>query len=116
MSVKGISKLNYSYSDDFFKLNYRGTDTPIKLGDHVIYSEWFGLKRTEGRVSYVPGISPLRSDLSDSEKSSLWGISIPGDFIQMLYVSDDKFISKKIKFVRRGDDGSCGLQPNEALL
>jgi len=108
--------LSYSYSESFFKLNYRGTDTPIELGDYIIYCEWFGLKKTIGRVSYIPGISPLRSDLSDSEKSSLWGISIPGSFIQMLYVVDDKFISKKIRFIRRKDDDYEGLKRNESLL
>ena len=93
--------MEYSYPNDFFQLCYRGTNTPILLGDHVIYKEWFGLKKSAGRVSYIPGISPYRSDLADSEKSSLWGISITGgDFVQMLYVSDDKFISNKIEFVR----------------
>lgn len=116
MSAKGAIKLSYSYPEDFFKLNYRGTDTPIRLGDHVIYSEWFGLKKTMGRVSYIPGVSPLRPDLSDSEKSSLWGVSVAGNFIQMLYVVDDKFISNNIKFVRRKDDDFDGLEQNEPLI
>ena len=109
--------MKYSYSEDFFDLYYNGTSTPIMLGDHVVYKEWFGLKKSHGRVSYIPGVSPYREDMADSEKSSLWGISITGgDFVEMLYVIDDKHISKKIKFIRRKESQYNGMQSDEILL
>jgi len=105
------------YSPDFFDLCYYKTDTKIMLGDHVVFSKWFGFKKVESRVCYIPGVSPLHKVMSDTEKSSLWAITDgPKDIIQMLYVKDDKFVSKRIKFVSRAEDDYAGLLPNESVF
>jgi len=94
-----------TYSPDFFDLCYHGTYIKIMLGDYVEYSTWFGLKKVKSRVCYIPGISPPHKEMGDTEKSSLWAIEYGNnDIIQMLYVIDDKFVTKRIKFIARSDD------------
>ena len=105
------------YSPQFFDLCYHNTDTKIMLGDHITYSKWLGLKKIESRVCYVPGVSPIHKAMSDTDHSSLWAITDgPKNIIQMLYVQDDKFVSKRIKFVSRSSDNYVGLKANESVL
>lgn len=105
------------YSPDFFQLCYHNTDTRIMLGDHVTFSKWFGLVKVDSRVCYVPGVSPPHTAMADTENSSLWAITDgPNDIIQMLYVANDRSVSKRIKFVSRARDNYTGLQGSESVL
>ena len=105
------------YPPDFFDLHYHKTDIKIMLGDNVTYSKWFGFKKVQSTVCYIPGVNSPHKEMDDTEKSSMWAITDgPNDIIQMLYVADDKFVSKRIKFISRAADNYKGLQPNETVL
>lgn len=105
------------YPSNFFDLCYHSTNTKIKLGDHVIYTTWFGLKKTNSRVCYIPGVSDQHEEMDDTDLSSLWAITYgSNDIVQMLYVVDDKFVSKRIKFVSRVKDNYEGLKPRDPVL
>ncbi len=104
------------YAESFFDLYYHDSNTRIMLGDHILYSKWFGLKKIESRVCYVPGVSPPNKNMADSKSSSMWAIENgSNDIVQMLYVVDDKFVSRRIKFVKRAADKYKGLLANESL-
>ena len=105
------------YAPNFFDLCYHNTDIKIMLGDNIIYSKWFGLKKIESTICYVPGVSPPRKDMEDSEISAFWVFTCgENDVIPVLYVLNDKFVPKSIKFVSRSNKGYEGLQPNEPIL
>jgi len=104
------------YSPDFFDLCYHNTDTKIMLGDNIIYSTWFGLKKIKSTICYVPGVSPPHKDMEDSDISAFWVFTCgEHDVIPMLYVTTDKFVPKSIKFVSRAKEAYKGLQPNEPI-
>lgn len=106
-----------NYPPDFFELCYHNTDIKIMLGDNIIYSKWFGLKKIKGTICYAPGVSPPRKDMEDSDISAFWAFTCgEHDIITMLYVTNDKFVPKSIKFVSRAEGVYKGLQANEPIL
>ena len=111
-----MSRKLIQYPEDFFDLCYFGTDTKIKLGDHIIYEKWFGLKKINSRVCYVPGVSPPHYEMEYTEDSAMWAIECgKHDIISMLYVLNDKYITRRIKFVKRVVDNYSGMRGNEKL-
>ena len=104
------------YPEDFFDLSYRGTDTKVRLGDHVLFKRWFGIVKTPCRVAYVPGVSPPHKEMEYTEKAAMWAIEDEkGNAYMMLYVPEDKFISRRIAFVHRTTDEYRGFSSSTII-
>ncbi len=105
-----------AYPTDFFDLTYRATNTKVLLGDHVLFMRWFGLVKTPCRVCYVPGVSPPHREMQYAKEAAMWAIDDEkGNVYTMLYVPTDKFITKRIVFIRRADDEYSGLSANSRI-
>jgi len=82
---------------------YAGTDILVRVGDRVTVRSWFGLGRKRpGVVSYMPGQSPVHSQM-EAPGFSQWAITIDnGHSIIWAYVPAQLRPSRRIKFLERG--------------
>src|SRR5215471_45428 len=85
----------------------------VLLGDHILYKSmlfWRGWK--PGRVSYVPGASPIHPEMEHNNLSWLGISGDDGTFRGMLVDPKTYAISKKLRFVKRSD-GTPYLTPDQ---
>jgi hypothetical protein len=93
---------------------YSDRSTPVMLGDVVEKVIFF--RRRQGRVVYVPGVSPLNKELDYDGLQSV-GIKIDeGPFVATLVDPVGKFLQKKIRFIRRDASEIHKVQPNDRLF
>jgi len=93
------------------RLFYR-TGEEVKLGDRVRMKR-FLRRDLEGKVCYLPGISPRHDEL-EYEDVKQWAIRTDdGSVYPILYDPENFQPPKRIVFVARTDDQ--GLQPSEVL-
>ena len=94
---------------------YADRTTPVQLGDRVETRVWFSKK--QGRVVYVPGISPPNSNM---EYNGLCWVGIrldEGGFVSTVVDPKGAFLRRKEKLRRRDPSGYEDLaelaHPNE---
>ena len=84
-------------------VTYADRTTPIQLGDRVETRVWFSKK--QGRVVYVPGISPPNSNM---EYNGLCWVGIrldEGGFVSTVVDPKGAFLRRKEKLLRRDPSG-----------
>lgn len=85
-------------------IQYAEGDIDVRLGDHVTYKSmffWRGWK--PGRVSYIPGQSPARSEL---ERNGKW-VGVTGDngtYRGFIVDPTTSRVQPTIRFQGRSDD------------
>jgi len=82
---------------------YAGTDIPVRVGDRVTVRSWFGLGRKRpGVVSYLPGQSPVHSQM-EAPDFSQWAITLDNSHsLIWAYVPTQLRPSRSIEFLERG--------------
>jgi hypothetical protein len=95
------------------RLFYFGTNEEVRLGDRVLMRRWL-FRNIVGTVCYIPGISPLHSELGDDQ----WAIrGDHGTVWAMGYFPDDKRYGqprRRLVLLERGSGGE--MTPDEPLL
>jgi len=87
------------YSDD--------ADVEVRLGDHVTYqSLYFWRDWKPGRVSYVPGLSPLRPGMERDGHKWVGVVGDDGTYRGFLIDPETSRAQPTIKFQRRSGEGS----------
>ncbi len=87
-------------------VQYYGNEREVSLGDRVQVSVWF--KKHQGRVVYVPGISPMNPEF---EYNGLQWIGIrldDGSLLASIVRPSTGALKRKIHFVRR-DNSPVGV-------
>lgn len=94
---------------------YHGGTVPVLLGDVVSVRLLF--RRCEGRVVYVPGISPTNPEM-DFNGLVYVGIRVPGKAMMGITVLPDTYtIKKSVQFLRRDPNGRFEpVKPDEPLF
>ena len=88
-------------------IKYDDGETIVELGDHVMVRLFLFLKRP-GRISYIPGISPLHREM-EPDGVRLVGVSFRSGSAGGFWVeSSDSRLIKTVKFVARD---SSPVQP-----
>ena len=92
-------------------VTYKDRVTPVQLGDHVLTRVWF--RRRKGRVVYVPGVSPLNTNM---EYNGLCWVGIrleDGSFVSTVVDPDDAYLRHKEVLVQRDPQGYAALAVDE---
>ena len=83
-------------------VKYRGTGDVVRLGDHVEVRYWLFFKG-RGRITYVPGVSPLKRTL---ERDGLAWVRIKlenGTLVDSI-VMPDGALQRSVTLLARGDE------------
>ena len=89
------------------------TGEPVLIGDHVGFRMWseLWLKKCNGRVEFVPGISPFNDSLEDNDLK--WVSVVHESKAQIGFVvNPDSGVVKGLRFVRRTDDDFRETSPD----
>lgn len=94
---------------------YHGGKVPVLLGDVVSVRVLF--KRYQGRVVYVPGISPRHVEMESDGLVDV-GIRVPGKaMVGVTVLPDTRTIKQSIQFIQRDPDGAFQqVRPDENLF
>jgi hypothetical protein len=94
-------------------MKYYNTDTEVMLGDHIEYRTLF-FRKLRGVAVYVPGQSPLHSEL-ESNGTKQWVVKLEnGKHIAMLFPMQQPFANPRVLFLRRGSvEGK--IEPDDVL-
>lgn len=83
-------------------MKYHNTDIEVMLGDHIEYRR-FLLGTLKGVAVYVPGQSPLHSEL-EFNGTKQWVIKLEnGKHIAMLFPTQQPFANPRVSFVKRAN-------------
>jgi len=95
-------------------VRYFGTDTPVRLGDHVTIRRWF--RHIAARITYVPGLSRKNRDMEFNGLTWVC-VQIPGGTRYGVVVDPDTSeLKKSVVFVRRGDRDIPFIGPDEVVF
>jgi hypothetical protein len=92
-------------------ITYGDRVTPVQLGDCVRTRIWF--RRHEGRVAYVPGVSPFNPAM---EYNGLRWVGVrlaEGGFVSVVVDPDHEFLHGKLAFVARDAQSVAELAPDQ---
>jgi hypothetical protein len=91
-------------------MKYHETDTEVRLGDQVLYKHLF-FGKSFGFVSYIPGISPLHSNIGPHQ----WVLKLnDGKCVFMLFTPQLEFAHHRVKFIARGAD-ELSIKASDAI-
>jgi hypothetical protein len=97
-------------------VRYHDGVTEVRLGDRVA-TRYFIFLKAEGRVAYVPGISPKNNEM---EFDGLTWVGIRTTYagtIGTVVLPDTQTLQKSVRFLGRGPaDASCPIQPGEQVF
>jgi hypothetical protein len=81
-------------------IRYADSEVEVRLGDRVEIKVWF--QRREGRIVYVPGVSPLNTEF---EFNGLRWVAIRarGMLIGSIVRPQTETLKPKVKFIQRDD-------------
>ncbi len=103
-------------------LHYPGTDIEIRLGDRIEYRKILGGKlglfgKKKGTVVYVPGESPKNKEMEQDEYNRFWAIQLDDEDSQIVfpYFPEQEWVSKRIKFVSRGEPVYDKIKPGDDI-
>ena len=101
-------------------LHYPGTDIEVRLGDRIEFRKIFGGKlglfgKKKGTVVYVPGESPKNKEMEQDDYNRYWAIQLDGEDSQIVfpYFPKQEWVSKRIKFISRGDPVYDIIKPED---
>ena len=81
-------------------MKYYGTETPVLLGDKVIYRHFF-LGKSKGTVAYLPGVSGHEEGRHYNTDD--WVVDLEsGKSVFMLFYPELEYAHRRIQFVERG--------------
>lgn len=103
-------------------LHYPGTDIEVRLGDRIEFRKIFGGKlglfgKKKGTVVYVPGESPKNKEMEQDDYNRYWAIQLDGEDSQIVfpYFPEQEWVSKRIKFVSRGEPVYDIIKPGDNI-
>ena len=92
---------------------YYGGEVKVELGDEVSARDL--LFKKVGRVSYLPGVSKKHRDFEHHGMAWI-GITFPTGSIGGAYIdSDNNWVKKSVKFLKRSSEPFHEIGPNENL-
>jgi hypothetical protein len=95
-------------------IKYFGSNVELAIGDYVQVKGLLWGKR-DGRIAYVPGISPAHKEF-DTEECTHVGIRIGnGDVMGFPIFPGQTQVGKRVQFVKRCVDKYPGLNPDDPL-
>ena len=98
------------------KIYYHGGEIEVRLGD-LVETSVFLFWRCQGRVVYVPGVSPKHPEM---EFGGLVKVAIKTEdsgMIGTVVIPETRTLRKKVKFIARDPDGRFEeVKPDEVLL
>ena len=95
------------------KLYYDGTDIEVLKGDYVIYKTAFLRRKRKGRVSYIPKLTG-RELAKQGKDTDEWIIEFEDKTVAAwIYVPEELQPSKRVIFIKRGDDDYSGITSEE---
>ena len=95
-------------------IRYYSSNVEILIGDYVQVKGLFWGSRN-GRIVYVPGVSPPHNEMETDECTHI-GISMGnGDVMGFPIFSGQTHAGKRVVYVKRSDDNCPGLRPDDPL-
>lgn len=97
-------------------VRYHDGLTEVRLGDRIA-TRYFLFLKAEGRVVYVPGISP-KNDEMEFNGLTWVGIRTTGAFMMGVVVNPDTYtLQKSVRFLGRDNDGDfTTIKPDDHVF
>jgi hypothetical protein len=94
---------------------YNNSNTDVRLGDYVAVKGILWGKKI-GRISYLHGKSPVNTGMEWPDSTHV-GISISDHYVFGFPIfTGQKYISKRVSFIKRSDDNYGGIKAHDVLL